>query len=154
MRIKIFTDGACSENPGPGGWGTVFCFSDDVKILRGNSKSTTNNRMELTAVIKALHEILLYGEGEYEICSDSAYVINAIKNSWMYTWRVNDWKTAKGSDVKNRDLWERMIRLLDKLKSEEISVIFTKVKGHAGNTFNELVDSIAKEESSKAKLDE
>lgn len=156
MRVRIYTDGACSENPGPGGWAAVFNTPDKCYTITGNEQSTTNNRMELMAVIKTLKKIVKIETGkvehhEYEIYSDSAYVVNTITNNWLLTWKANNWKTTKREDVKNRDLWEEFIETMHELKVMSISVVFIKIKGHAGNTFNELVDKLAKEESMKAK---
>ena len=158
MKIRIFTDGACSENPGPGGWAAVFNTPDNCYTISGNEKSTTNNRMELMAVIKAFDKILRIEtkrkencHHEYEIYSDSAYVVNTISKNWIEAWQMNDWKTTKGEDVKNKDLWEDFIDLRRVLRSKGIEVTLIKIKGHAGNTFNELVDKLAKEESMKAK---
>ena len=157
MRIRIFTDGACSENPGPGGWAAVFNTAAKCSTISGNEAMTTNNRMELRAVIEALRKIVLRECGhdrvpnEYDIYSDSAYVVNTINNHWVETWQGNNWKTTKGDDVKNRDLWEEFIKLKRSITKLGINVTLNKIKGHAGNTFNELVDKLAKEESAKAK---
>lgn len=156
MRVRIYTDGACSENPGPGGWAAVFNTPDKCYTITGNEQSTTNNRMELMAVIKTLEKIVKIEAGksehhEYEIYSDSAYVVNTINNHWIETWRANNWKTTKREDVKNRDLWERFSSIRRKLGELGVNVNLIKIKGHAGNTFNELVDKLAKEESMKAK---
>ena len=156
MRVRIFTDGACSENPGPGGWAAVFNTSNKCYTISGYEESTTNNRMELMAVIKTLEKITRLEHGrthhnEYEIHSDSAYVVNTINNRWIEKWHANDWKTTKHEDVKNRDLWEKFRCLKHKLACNEVDIAFIKIKGHAGNTFNELVDKLAKEESMKAK---
>lgn len=156
MRVRIYTDGACSENPGPGGWAAVFNTPDKCYTITGNEQSTTNNRMELMAVIKTLEKIVKIEDGredhhEYEIYSDSAYVVNTTNNHWIETWRANNWKTTKREDVKNRDLWEKFYLIRRYLISICVNVTFIKIKGHAGNTFNELVDKLAKEESMKAK---
>lgn len=155
MKIRIFTDGACSENPGPGGWAAVFNSADKCTTISGNEKATTNNRMELKAVIKALEYILKKDNGkkklDYELYSDSAYVVNSINNGWIDKWQKNNWKTTKNEDVKNRDLWEQLTILRKIIKATNISIKIIKIKGHAGNTFNELVDKLAKEEAAKAK---
>ena len=156
MRVRIYTDGACSENPGPGGWAAVFNTPDKCYTITGNDESTTNNRMELMAAIQALKKIVKIESGrdvhhEYEIYSDSAYVVNTINNHWIESWRANNWKTTKREDVKNRDLWEQFDLMRRELASIGVNVDLIKIKGHAGNTFNELVDKLAKEESMKAK---
>lgn len=156
MLVRIFTDGACSENPGPGGWAAVFNTPTKHYKITGNEQSTTNNRMELMAVIQAFKKIesIEAGRAEhnvYEIYSDSAYVVNTINKCWVESWRANGWKTTKREDVKNRDLWEEFSSVRSRLRAIGINVTLIKVKGHAGNTFNELVDKLAREESMKAK---
>lgn len=157
LRVRIYTDGACSENPGPGGWAAVFNTPSKCQSFSGNEQLTTNNRMELRAVIEAFKRIVGKETGrdkplhEYEIYSDSAYVVNTINNGWIETWRANHWKTTKREDVKNRDLWEEFSELKTKVSKLGVNVVLIKIKGHAGNTFNELVDKLAKEESMKAK---
>lgn len=154
MKIRIFTDGACSDNPGPGGWAAVFNTANRCRILRGHELSTTNNRMELMAVVKSLEKILkrcARPDVEYELFSDSAYVVNAINNRWIKTWEKNGWKTTKKEDVKNKDLWSTFLVLEEAIISAGIKLKITKIKGHAGNTFNEMVDQLAKEETLVAK---
>ena len=155
MKIRIFTDGACSENPGPGGWAAVFNSEDKCKMISGNESMTTNNRMELRAVIESFKKILSRFKTrkniQFELYSDSAYVVNSINNGWVGKWQKNNWKTTKDEDVKNRDLWEQFVMLHETIKSIGIDVKIIKIKGHTGNTFNELVDKMAKEESMKAK---
>lgn len=151
-KIRIFTDGACSENPGPGGWASVFCKEKECKQFSGNARETTNNRMELYAIMFSLKKILTcITKYDYEIYSDSAYCVNSINNKWIFNWARNEWKTLAGDEVKNRDLWEKVLELLLKVEENKISVTFHKVKGHAGNTFNELVDRLAKDEVQKVK---
>lgn len=157
LRVRIFTDGACSENPGPGGWAAVFNTASKCSTISGNEKMTTNNRMELKAVIEALKKIiakeakLKMSDFTYEIYSDSAYVVNTINNHWIEAWQKNNWQTTKREDVKNRDLWEEFSKLRKEARQLGILIDLIKVKGHSGNTFNELVDKLAKEESIKAK---
>lgn len=154
MKVRIFTDGACSENPGPGGWATVFNTANECSTISGNEKMTTNNRMELKAVIEALKKVLDENKStKYELYSDSAYVVNSINNGWINKWQQNNWKTTKNDDVKNKDLWEEFVCLKDRIESFGIYIKIIKIKGHAGNAFNELVDKLAKEESLKAKED-
>ena len=155
MKIRIFTDGACSENPGPGGWAAVFNSENKCKTIKGNEPMTTNNRMELKAVIESFKKILskrINNDIQFELYSDSAYVVNSINNGWIEKWQGNNWKTTKGEDVKNKDLWEEFISLHSTMISIGIVVKIIKIKGHTGNTFNELVDKIAKEESLKVKV--
>lgn len=155
MKVRIFTDGACSENPGPGGWAVAINTASGCRTFSGNEAQTTNNRMELKAVIEAYRKILDKAKpekgNEFEIYSDSAYVVNAINNCWIETWQKNNWQTTKREDVKNRDLWEEFSLLRRDARSRGICVMIYKIKGHDGNTFNELVDKLAKEESMKAK---
>ena len=159
-EIKIFTDGACSGNPGIGGWSSIFCFPSGVKIYSGNAIHTTNNRMELTAIVETLAFIYtLYNKNkwirnevdQFKICSDSAYCINAINNNWVQKWRMNDWKTQSGEEVKNKDLWLLFWRPYLKCKNE-IPVVFEKVAGHSGNPQNELADKVAKKEVADLKV--
>lgn len=153
MKIRIFTDGACSENPGPGGWAAVFNTEEKCITISGNEEMTTNNRMELKAVIEAFRKAIgmKHEDIEYELYSDSAYVVNSINNGWVDKWQENNWKTTRNEDVKNRDLWEQLAFLRNMARSSGIYFQVIKVKGHAGNTFNELVDKLAKEESMKAR---
>lgn len=157
MKIRIFTDGACSENPGPGGWAIVLNTPNHCYTFSGNEQLTTNNRMELKAVIQAFKKIVRIESkhdtprNEYDIYSDSAYVVNTINNCWIEAWQKNNWQTTKHEDVKNRDLWEEFSELRTKANKLGICITLNKVKGHSGNTFNELVDKLAKGESMKAK---
>lgn len=152
MKLRIFTDGACSGNPGPGGWAVLFLHPEGRKVISGCSLETTNNRMELLAVAKAL----FYGLEDFkydniEIHSDSAYVINALTKNWLTRWQLNGWKTSKGEDVKNYDLWKRLLSYMSMAEEAGIVIKFVKVKGHDGNCFNELVDKEARREANIAK---
>lgn len=160
-EIKIFTDGACSGNPGIGGWSSIFCFPSDVKIYSGNAMHTTNNRMELTAIVKTLAFIsTLHDKNEwiknevdqFKICSDSAYCINAINKGWIQKWRLNKWKTQSREDVKNKDLWLLFWRSYLICKDKIPSIIFEKVAGHSGNPQNELADKVARKEVTDLKV--
>lgn len=153
MKVRIFTDGACSENPGPGGWAAVFNTDRECKILRGHESCTTNNRMELMAVVKSMEKICKNGTRKniYEIFSDSAYVVNSINNGWIRVWKNNGWKTTRNEDIKNKDLWDRYLRVKATLDKLGITLIIIKIRGHAGNIFNEYADTLAKEEVLKAK---
>lgn len=148
MKVRIYTDGACSENPGPGGWASIWVSDNKIKVKSGCNPNTTNNQMELLAVIVSLRRIVTnHCKGDtYEVYSDSAYVVNSINNNWIYRWRLNNWKTSKGDDVKNRELWEECINLLSTIKSSGVKLTFMKVKGHSGDTLNEYADEIAKKE--------
>jgi len=135
MKIKIYTDGACSGNPGNGGWGALIQENDNEIKINGGELNTTNNRMELTAVIKALE--LFERSVEIEIYTDSKYVMQGI-TEWIKNWKKNQWKTSQKQDVKNKDLWI----LLDKA-SEKHKIEWIWVKGHAGNYGNEMADKLA-----------
>ena len=136
MKYKIYTDGACSGNPGPGGWGAVILDQDDKqKNISGSEKNTTNNRMELLAAIMSLKKIKT--NSEVVIFTDSTYVKNGI-TEWMKKWKKNGWKNSSKKPVKNKDLWEK----LDKL-CEANSVSRKWVKGHSTNEFNNLADELA-----------
>ena len=135
-KVDIYTDGACSGNPGPGGWGVLIEIDNKNIELSGGDKDTTNNRMELMAAIKALEEI----DKNYEITlyTDSNYVKDGITR-WISNWKKNNWKTASKKDVKNKELW---IRLDEAIKDKNISWVW--VKGHAGNAGNEQADYLAR----------
>jgi len=136
MKYKIYTDGACSGNPGPGGWGAVILDQDDKqKNISGSEKNTTNNRMELLAAIMSLKKIKT--NSEVVIFTDSTYVKNGI-TEWMKNWKKNGWKNSSKKPVKNKDLWEK----LDKL-CEANNVSWKWVKGHSSNKFNNLADELA-----------
>ena len=135
-EISIYTDGACSGNPGKGGWGALLIFGENKKEVSGGEKETTNNRMELTAPIEALK--LVKRPCKIKLYSDSAYLVNAFVNGWIYNWQKNGWKTADKKDVKNRDLWEQIYKFT---QIHEIEWI--KVKGHSDNEYNNLCDKLA-----------
>lgn len=135
--IQVYIDGACSGNPGPGGWGVLMRFAAEEKELAGYEDHTTNNRMELMAGIEAL-KALKFNRYEVEIYTDSRYLRDGL-TLWMPKWKKNKWKTAKGDPVKNKDLWER----LDALNSR-FDVSWFWVKGHDGNPGNERADTLAK----------
>ena len=148
MKVRIYTDGACSENPGPGGWASVWICDDNIKVKSGCNPKTTNNQMELTAVVVSLRRIVSnHCKGDtYEVYSDSAYVVNSINNNWIDRWRLNGWKTSKGDDVKNVELWIECLKLLSQIRQMGIKITFIKVKGHSGDTLNEYADEVAKKE--------
>lgn len=148
-EVKVYVDGSCLENPGVGGWSAVFCYPYECKTLKGNEAETTNNRMELTALIETLKKIIKDGEMEekYTVYSDSAYVVNAIKQNWLENWKFNGWKTKNDEDVKNKDLWQSLDNLIYALSDKRQLWSLVKIKGHSGNSFNEMADSIAKEQA-------
>jgi ribonuclease HI len=134
-KITIYTDGACSGNPGKGGWGAVLINEGNEIYLSGHDKMTTNNKMELTAAIEALKSIKI--KSNIELYTDSQYVKNGI-NLWIVNWKKNGWKTASKKPVANKDLW---IKLDECVATHE--VIWFWVKGHAGNQYNEMADELA-----------
>lgn len=136
-KVTIYTDGACSGNPGKGGWGAILIYGDAVKEISGGEDNTTNNRMELKAVIEALKA--LKSPCDVEIYSDSAYVVNAFTQKWIDNWIKNNWKTADKKSVKNVDLWQELLVLI-----KTHNVTFKKVKGHSDNELNERCDKLAK----------
>ena len=137
-KVIIYTDGACSGNPGPGGWGAILMYKDFKKEISGGMRETTNNIMEITAVVEALK--CLKVESDVQVYSDSAYTVNAFKQGWIYNWMKNGWKTANKEPVKNKELWQELYELTKKHKVE-----FIKVKGHADNEFNNRCDEMARE---------
>ena len=137
-KVYIYTDGACSGNPGPGGYGTILKFNGQEKELSAGYKDTTNNRMELMAIIAGLES--LKEECEVELYSDSKYIIDAVNQGWARRWRQNGWKRNKKDAAKNPDLWERLLDLLNEHK-----VWMHCVKGHAGHPENERCDQLAVE---------
>ena len=141
-EITIYTDGACSGNPGPGGWGAILMMGDVRKEISGGSENTTNNIMELSAVIEALK--LLKRPCKVNVFSDSAYVVNAFNQKWIYGWIKKNWRTAGGDSVKNKELWQELYSL-----TKVHDVTFNKVKGHADNEFNNRCDEMAVAESKK-----
>ena len=134
--VIIYTDGACSGNPGKGGWAAILIYKGNKKEIFGAEPDTTNNRMELTGPIEALK--LLKRPCNVQIYSDSAYLVNAFAQGWIYNWNKNNWKTADKKDVKNRDLWEQ-IYSFTKIHNIE----WIKVKGHSDNEFNNRCDQLA-----------
>lgn len=136
-KVIIYTDGACSGNPGPGGWGAILMYKGAKKEISGGCKNTTNNIMEVTAVIEALK--CLKVESDVQVYSDSAYTVNAFNQKWIYGWIKKGWKTANGEPVKNQELWQELYNLTQKHK-----VQFIKVKGHADNEYNNRCDELAR----------
>ncbi len=134
--VEIYTDGACSGNPGPGGWGAVLRYENYQKEISGYESNTTNNRMEITALIKALQ--MLKEPCKVKVCTDSKYVCDSISKGWALSWKKKGWKKSDGKPALNSDLWEQLLNLL-----EIHDIEFTWVKGHAGHPENELCDTLA-----------
>lgn len=148
-KIIIYTDGACSNNQSSknyGGYGAVLMYKDKVKEIYGGKKNTTNNIMEMMAVIKSL-ELLKRLDIPVQVYSDSAYIVNCINNKWYINWRKNGWKTSKKTAVENKEMWQTLLNLIESIKSFEI----IKVKGHAGNEFNEMADELARKGAEEVK---
>ena len=142
--VELFTDGACSGNPGPGGWGAILRCRGKEKELSGGEKETTNNRMELTAVIQALS--LLKEPCIVDLWSDSKYVIDGLEKGWAKGWKARGWKKADKKPALNPDLWDRLLAL-----TEVHSIRYHWVKGHAENAYNNRCDELAVAESQKYK---
>ena len=140
--VTLYTDGACSGNPGPGGWGAILSYNGVEKELSGGEKSTTNNRMELTAVIAGLSA--LKEPCIVELYSDSKYVIDGLSKGWAVSWRKNGWKKADKKPALNPDLWETLLNL-----TERHQLHYHWVKGHADNPYNNRCDQLAVAESKK-----
>lgn len=135
-KVTIYTDGACSGNPGPGGYGAILIYNGKEKEISGGEENTTNNKMEMMGVIKALE--LLKEKCDVDVYSDSAYVVNSINNKWVYSWKKNNWIKSDKSKAKNIDLWEKLLELIS-----FHNVKFIKVKGHADNEYNNRCDKLA-----------
>ena len=140
--VVIYTDGACSGNPGPGGWAAILMAGGAKKELSGGEANTTNNRMELMGVISGLKA--LTRPCNVEVHSDSAYVVNAFSQNWIGKWASNGWKNSAKADVANADLWKELLEL-----TKIHNVTFVKVKGHADNEYNNRCDELAVMESKK-----
>lgn len=141
-KVTLYTDGACSGNPGPGGYAAILIYNGVEKEISGGEKNTTNNKMEMMAVIKGLE--MLKEACEVSVYSDSAYVVNSIEKGWVYSWKKNNWKKADKKEVKNIELWERMLELMNMHK-----VSFLKVKGHSNDELNNRCDRLAVSEREK-----
>lgn len=135
-NVEIYTDGACSGNPGKGGWGAVLVYGNNEKEISGADSDTTNNRMELTAVIEALKTLKF--PCKVTLTTDSKYVCDAINKRWVYSWQEKGWKKADKKPALNVDLWEKLLELL-----EIHNVEFIWVRGHNGHTYNERCDRLA-----------
>ena len=136
-KVIIYTDGACSGNPGPGGWGSILMMGENKREISGGKKDTTNNVMELTAVIEALK--LLKRPCKVDLYSDSAYVVNAFLQNWILSWIKNGRKNSSKEKVKNKELWQELFSL-----TKIHDVTFHKVKGHADNEYNNRCDELAR----------
>lgn len=135
-EVDIYTDGACSGNPGPGGWAAVLIYGEHMKELSGGHAHTTNQRMELTAAIEGLKA--LKEPCRVKLYSDSAYLVNAFQQGWLSNWKKNGWKNSSGKPVANQDLWQTLLQL-----TRHHEVRFIKVKGHADNKWNNRCDELA-----------
>ncbi|MFZ5988588.1 MAG: ribonuclease HI [Bacillota bacterium] len=143
-KVIIYTDGACSGNPGDGGWGAVLKYGQHEKEISGFEKDTTNNKMELKAAIEALR--LLKEPCEVELFSDSAYLVNGFLQNWIKNWKSNGWRTSSKDEVKNVELWQELDRL-----SNVHKIKWIKVKGHSDNEYNNRCDKLATGEIKKNK---
>lgn len=136
-QVTLYTDGACSGNPGPGGWGAILMYGAKKKEISGGEASTTNNRMELTAVIEGLKQLKY--PCAVEVYSDSAYTVNAFREGWVSSWEKGGWRKADKKPVLNADLWQELLALV-----RTHQVTFHKVKGHADNPLNNRCDELAR----------
>ncbi len=143
-NVIIYTDGACSGNPGLGGWGAILIYKNKEQEISGYEENTTNNKMELTAAIKALER--LKEPCEVELYSDSAYLVNAFLEGWLTKWQMNGFKLSNKKPVQNVDLWQKLIELNNIHK-----ITWIKVKGHADNVYNNRCDALATGEIAKHK---
>ena len=136
--VDIYTDGACSGNPGKGGWAAILIYNGVEKVINGASPDTTNNRMELLAIIEGLRA--LKEPCKVKLYSDSAYSLDAFNKGWLIEWKKNNWRTASKQDVKNVDLWRALL-----IEVEKHEVEWIKVKGHADNEYNTRCDQLARD---------
>ena len=141
-KVTIYTDGSCLSNPGPGGWACILMHNEKYKEISGAEANTTNNRMEMRAIIEAIKALKV--PCEVELYSDSAYVINAFNQNWIESWEKNNWKNSQRKPVLNYDLW---IELLEVLKYHKVN--FNKVKGHSDNIYNNRCDELARSKASQ-----
>lgn len=141
-KVDMYTDGACSFNPGPGGYGIVLIYNGVEKQFSGFDENTTNNRMEITAVIEGLKK--LKEPCDVTIYTDSAYTMNAFDLGWLDDWQKNNWKNKQKKDVLNKDLWQELLKQMSRHK-----ISWVKVKGHSDNKYNNLCDKLARAEVDK-----
>ncbi|MDR3021707.1 MAG: ribonuclease HI [Clostridiales bacterium] len=139
-QVMLYTDGACSGNPGRGGWAAILLYGEHKKTISGYVPSTTNNRMEMFAVVQGLAQ--LKERCQVFIYSDSAYIVDAFNKGWIQKWQQNNWKTTDKSEVKNLDLWKDLLQRLEKHDYQ-----FVKVKGHADDEYNNQCDKLATKQS-------
>lgn len=142
QKVIIYTDGACSGNPGPGGWAAILISGKNKKEISGGNKNTTNNIMELTAILEGLKALKF--ECDVEIYSDSAYCVNAFNQKWIFNWIKKGWKLSDGSSVKNKEIWQEIYEL-----TKKHNVKFIKVKGHSDVELNNRCDELARGEIAK-----
>lgn len=143
-KVEIYTDGSCKFNPGPGGWGAILVYNGREKELCGGNVDTTNNRMELTAVIEALSA--LKEPCDVVLCSDSKYVIDGLEKGWAESWKKRGWKKADKSPALNPDLWDKLLNEVSRHK-----MTYKWIKGHAGHSYNERCDAMAQAFADKLK---
>jgi ribonuclease HI len=136
-EVTIYTDGACSGNPGPGGWAAILLYNGTEKELTGYASETTNNRMELQAAVEGLKALKV--ACNVKLYSDSAYLVNCFKQKWYKNWVLNGWRNSKNQPVENQDLWKEILSLM-----ETHQVEYIKVKGHADNPYNNRCDELAR----------
>lgn len=144
MRYRIYTDGSWDKEKDVGGWAFVIADHKGLKLKKGSKKGTTNNQMELIAVLNALEYAVRKQLREVEILTDSMYVLNGIEK-YAETWKANNWTGLSGEKIKYKSQWKRILFTLDKIKKNKFSVKFSKIKGHSGNSLNELADILARE---------
>ena len=147
QTVQIYTDGACSGNPGPGGWAAILQANGHEKVISGNEVQTTNNRMELTAALEALRQ--LKRACRIELFSDSAYLVSAFTQGWLDNWQRRGWKNAAGDPVSNQDLWRQLLEL-----AAPHQIRWVKVKGHADHELNNRCDQLAVDEIKKLRESE
>lgn len=143
-KVEIYTDGACRNNPGPGGWGAILVYKGREREISGGERETTNNRMELTAAVRALEA--LTEPCEVTLTSDSKYLVDGIDKKWAEGWKSRGWRLASGKPAQNTDLWDKLLSLLD---THRVTLVW--VKGHEGHPYNERCDSLATSEADKYK---
>lgn len=148
MVIRFYTDGACSKNPGPGGYACVVVMGSTHRVMSGNKENTTNNEMELMGVLKALQFVVRNdihkSKHRAEIYSDSAYVVNSINQGWYLNWAKNGWRTKAGEPVKNLEIWQKIYEL-----RKDVKFTMIKVKGHSDDYYNNIADAEARAQVQK-----